>query len=133
MIEQIECMGDPLDGEAAVPCRFYNVKCRDENHRTQIVLHPVHWAFREGVVSTHLVRITKELKRNMERAAANRTVVNCTGMVYAKVAETDTFENMFNDPEQAAYRIGGMDAVRALRKSQQPPRPRKSRAKPHKE
>lgn len=128
-IERIDCAGDPLDGEAAKPCRYYSEACLKDNHRTQISLHPIHWAFTEGVASTHLVRVTKDQKKNLERAAANKSVINYTGMVHALVADTDTFKPMLGEAEQATYRIGGMDAVRALRKSMLPPRPRRPRVK----
>lgn len=129
MIERIECLGDPLDGEAANPCRYYTARCRDENHKTRAVLQPVHWAFKDGVASTHLVRVTKDLRKEIDRASVNKTVASVTGVVHALVADTDTFKPMLNEAEQAAYRIGGMNAVRTLRKSMLPPQPRRPRVK----
>lgn len=120
MIERIDCLAG---------CRFYNAGCVAAGHATQISLHPIHWAFREGVATTHLSRVTKDLAKDHARAKANGTVLNTTGMVHAKIADTDTFRPMFDDAEQAAYRIGGTEAVRVLRKATQPRKPRKPRPK----
>lgn len=126
LIERIECRGGLAGSE---PCKYYNLTCRNEDHETAVTLHPIHWAFTEGVASTHLTRVTNSINRDKARCDANGGFFGGTGVVHAKIVDTDTFQPMLTDEEQAAYRIGGMAAVRVLRKGLLPPKPRKPRAK----
>jgi hypothetical protein len=114
MIERTECHGDGCGGP---PCAFYSRVCAEAGHLHDYRTFPAYWAQREGVATAHMARVLKE-QENLRKQCERRGTSHESNFrrVMIQTVDTSTFQDLFSSAEDAAFRLGGMPAVRKLRK-----------------
>lgn len=105
LIEFAECDEQPMPCNYAHQCQPWHRK------RKEWRFHP-RLSLKAGTMHGHLSRITKEVAKY----SAKNNGYGMTGEVRIMVVDSDKVEPLWDDAETAAYRLGGVEAVKRLQK-----------------